>query len=82
MVAPSLLPKKEANFLCLKWAMILSSSELPHVFAFAFDGTSRPASGAAPLGLPLVVFYLPVCPDQTSLVPLDSGLLGPPASND
>jgi hypothetical protein len=29
-----------------------------------------------------VIFYLSIRPDQTSFVLLDSGLLGPPASND
>ena len=30
----------------------------------------------------VVVYYLSIRPDQTSIVLLDSGLLGPPASND
>jgi hypothetical protein len=31
---------------------------------------------------PKTLYYLSIRPNQTSLVPLDSGLLGPPASND
>jgi hypothetical protein len=53
-------------------------------FKFWFDGTLLPQSGAALSGLfaALAVYYLSIRPDQTSFVPLDSGLLGPPASND
>jgi hypothetical protein len=43
---------------------------------FAYDATCHPASRGSPLGLPTVVFYLPVFPDQASKLLLKLGLLG------